>query len=100
MWKGGRYLNTAGYVMLYMPTYPRAGSNGYVREHIKVWEDTHGTLQENMTVHHLNGIRTDNRPENLSVLPRHNHKSFHLVHLLYQRIRELEKELNKPSAFR
>ena len=88
-WKGGRYLNGAGYVMVWDPGHPRAGRNGYVREHIKVWMDAQG-LPEGFNVHHLNGIRDDNRLENLAAVPRADNRSWHLLRLLQSRIRSLE----------
>ena len=76
--------------MRWAPEHPRATANGYVREHILVWEEEHGTLPEGYVVHHLNGIRADNRPENLAGLPRAGNRSWHLVHLMQERIRTLE----------
>ena len=37
-WKGGRSKHKAGYVMLRIPDHPRAGTSGYVFEHILVME--------------------------------------------------------------
>lgn len=48
--------------------HPRAGSNGYVFEHVLVMEGLVGRhLVAGETVHHLNGVRDDNRPENLEL---------------------------------
>lgn len=66
-WKGGRTLHHKGYVYRYAPDHPRA-SNGYVFEHILVAESMLGRyLEEGETVHHKNGIKSDNRPENIQV---------------------------------
>ena len=70
-WKGGRTRHKAGYVMVRAPGHPRAGQSPYVFEHILVLEEILGRhLVECESVHHLNGIRDDNRPENLELWTR------------------------------
>lgn len=68
-WKGGRWRKKAGYVMIKVPNHPRSPANsGYVFEHILVMEDNIGrNLLPGENVHHLNGIRDDNRIENLEL---------------------------------
>ncbi len=90
-WRGGK-TEKMGYVLLYMPNHPRALS-GYVREHIWVWEKTYGKpVPRNHLIHHLNGIKNDNRPENLVAIKRGTHAS--LAEPFKRRIRELEMEIN------
>ncbi|MFC1845808.1 HNH endonuclease signature motif containing protein [Chloroflexota bacterium] len=89
-WKGGRYFNSMGYAMLYAPDHPRVGSNGYVREHIKVWMDTHGEIPKEHCIHHLNGIKSANRLENLALVPIRKHQTLALLHTMQARIKELE----------
>jgi HNH endonuclease len=70
-WKGGRTRHKAGYVMVRVPGHPRAGRGLYVFEHILVAEGLLGRyLVEGESVHHINGVRHDNRPENLELWTR------------------------------
>jgi len=70
-WKGGRTRHKAGYVTVHAPGHPRAGRSPYVFEHILVAEQTLGRyFVEGESVHHLNGVRDDNRPENLELWTR------------------------------
>jgi hypothetical protein len=68
-WKGGQIRHKAGYVMIRQLDHPRAPSNGgYVFEHILVLERRLGRLlTTGESVHHLNGVKDDNRPENLEL---------------------------------
>lgn len=48
--------------------HPRARTSGYVFEHIVVMEEVLGrSLTSDESIHHRNGVRDDNRPENLEV---------------------------------
>lgn len=62
-------MHKKGYVMLSAPGHPRSvGNSSYVFEHILVMEKLLGRyLVPGENVHHLNGIRDDNRPENLEL---------------------------------
>jgi hypothetical protein len=71
-WKGGRRPTAKGYVRIYAPDHPNADRTGYVLEHRLVVEQEIGRLlhQRSENVHHLNGNRGDNRPENLELWKR------------------------------
>ena len=62
-------MHKKGYVMVRAPGHPRARTaRGYVFEHILVMEEILGrTLASDETVHHINGVKNDNRPENLEL---------------------------------
>lgn len=60
-----------GYVVIFEPTHPNARKDGYVAEHKKVMAAKLGRpLERFEEVHHKNGIRSDNRPENLELWAR------------------------------
>jgi hypothetical protein len=57
-----------GYVLLYMPSHPNCAVSGGYAEHRLVMEQILGRfLEKNENVHHKNGVRNDNRPENLEL---------------------------------
>jgi HNH endonuclease len=66
----GRILKL-GYVLIFEPSHPNAHKDGYVAEHTKVMAERLGRpLEPFEEVHHKNGIRSDNRPDNLELWAR------------------------------
>jgi hypothetical protein len=62
------YQDRNGYVLLWQPEHPNARKHGQVAEHTVVMAEMLGrSLLPNEQVHHKNGIRNDNRPENLEL---------------------------------
>ena len=66
-WKGGKAKHSKGYILLRSIGHPRARNN-YVFEHILVMEKRLGRyLKLGETVHHKNGLKSDNRDCNLEL---------------------------------
>ncbi len=76
-WKGDRHVSSSGYVSIYAPDNPMA-CGIYVAEHRLVMSHVLGRyLKSNESVHHVNGIRHDNRPENLVIMSNGKHCVHH-----------------------
>jgi hypothetical protein len=68
-WKGGKWKTTQGYVKVLVPEgTPGRNKSRYILEHRLVMQNHLGReLFPGETVHHINGIRDDNRIENLEL---------------------------------
>lgn len=73
----GRVIMSTGYVHVRCPGHPMASKNGYASEHRKVVYDAGIEIPEGHQVHHKNGIKDDNRLENLEVIHIADHTRLH-----------------------
>lgn len=77
-WKGGIKKDVSGYILLYIPGHPMADIKGYVKRSRFIMSETLGRpLVSNELVHHINGIKDDDRPENLKLTHKGKHTTIH-----------------------
>lgn len=95
-WKGGRTYNLKGYVKVICPNGHKPLQDGYILEHRLAWELSHGKqVPDGYAIHHLNGIKDDNRSENLIAISKPNHTRKEMGEVYKKRTRVLEKEIQK-----
>jgi predicted DNA-binding protein (UPF0251 family) len=88
------YMTNKGYVMEYHPEHPRANKRGYVFAHIVAYEKHTGSgIPDDCVVHHINGVKTDNAPQNLVLMTRKDHTIFH--HTGQKRSEETKEKISK-----
>lgn len=77
-WTHNRQKNRKGYVLIYKPEHPRADTYGRVFEHIVVWEECYKkSVPKGYVIHHINGVKDDNRIDNLLLLSNGDHTALH-----------------------
>lgn len=74
-WKGGIHRDKFGYIQIWKPEHPNAKLAGYIHEHRLVMSEHLGRpLTSEEYIHHRNGIKDDNRLENLEIMTKKVHR--------------------------
>ena len=96
-WKGGHYISN-GYVFVWLAPddffYPMANNKSYVLEHRLVVAKALGrNLHLWEIVHHKNGVRDDNRIENLQLISDDRHTQITILEAQIKRLKTENQEL-------
>jgi len=84
-WNGGMFLRSTGYMMQLAPGHPNVNRWNYVKRADRIAEEALGRYlkkkgvspKDREVVHHINGIKDDDRPSNLLICTDGYHKSLH-----------------------
>ena len=81
---GGRKQDKHGYILI------NIGNGKYRFEHRLIWIQHNGPIPKGWHVHHINGVKDDNRIENLQAMPSKKHA--HVIELVQKRVHQLEEK--------
>lgn len=98
-YEGKQFISKEGYIWIYLPKHHLANKAGYVIEHRLVMEEMlKRPLRKNENIHHLNGNKQDNHPENLELWVKDQpcgQRREDLVKWAKEILRRYEKEVEK-----
>lgn len=100
-WKGGKFVN-GGYWSIWKPNHPRSSINGRINEHILIAENMLGRyLTKEERVHHIDGDKLNNKPDNLFVCKSnsdHRYKHLQLEQISYELIKNRIIKFSKEKG--
>jgi hypothetical protein len=101
-YKGGHTLLVYGYIFEFSPGHHLQNGWGWVGQHRLVAEDKIGRdLVRGEVVHHEDGNSTNNHPDNLTVMLRHDHQKYHMRKLaIAQRAKITAEQVAESLAIR
>lgn len=94
-WRGGITVDKAGYRYVRTAQIPGGPGTAYTAEHRLVYEENFGPIPNGYIIHHKNGVKFDNRPENLEALSREQHHSHEREAELREEIAELKARIKE-----
>jgi hypothetical protein len=95
-WKGGR-IKRSGYWYVLRRDHPNCGKQGYVAEHRIIMEaHIDRLLKKGEVVHHINGVKTDNRIQNLKL---YNSPGQHTRDGHPEQLREMTKKASQVTPW-
>ena len=82
-WKGGEYKGKDGYYYIYAKSHPNPVAGSYIKRATFIMEQKIGRyLTKDEVVHHINGIKDDDRIQNLCVMTKSEHSKFHFYNTM------------------
>ena len=109
-WKGGRAVQYQGYIVAWisedspyypMATHKRRGGGSIFEHRLVIAQSINRCLSRREHVHHINGIKSDNRIENLQLISPANHDLYNKMCVqcpLQKQVRLLKKEIKELRA--